>query len=69
MVVEWIVAVIAFLSQTIGVVVWGVRQEGRINVQEERLAALRDLINSRFDDADGRLERIERALNGRLRNV
>lgn len=67
--VEWIVVGLAFAGQTLGAVVWGVRQEGRINVQEQRIADLKELINVRFDGSDVRLERIEKCLNGRLRNV
>ena len=66
---EWVVAGIAFMAQTIGVVVWSVRQEGRINTQKQRIEDLKELINVRFDNSDERLERIERCLNGRLKNV
>ena len=66
---EWVVVGLAFVGQTIGAVVWGVRQEGRINVQEQRIADLKELINTRFDASDNRLDRIELCLNGRLKNV
>ena len=66
---EWVVVGLAFVGQMIGAVVWGVRQEGRINVQEQRIADLKELINTRFDASDNRLDRIELCLNGRLKNV
>ena len=66
---EWIMAGFVFLVQTITIVVWGVRQEGRISIEAQKIIDLKELINTRFDASDTRLERIEKCLNGRLRNV
>ena len=79
---EWAAAFIAAaVSGTItilGAVVWGVRQEGRINTSNQKLSdqdrlhtqrvdALGTLIEARFNATDNRLERIERGMNGYLR--
>jgi hypothetical protein len=53
-------------SWVIGVVVWAFRLEGRINTNEQRHLDLKELINTRFDALDRRLERVERTLNGKL---
>lgn len=45
---------------------WAIRLEGKVNVQEQRVSDLKELINSRFDGTDARLQRIERTLNGSL---
>lgn len=60
------------------VLVWGLRLEGRVNTSEQRFEDLKELIEAKFDgldekqkviheNADNRLARIERALNGHLR--
>lgn len=53
-------------GQLIVGVIWAVRQEGRINQANQRVDDLEKLINVRFDGVDGRLERIERSMNGFL---
>jgi hypothetical protein len=54
----------------IGGLVWAVRLEGRVNTQETLTKSkhedLKELITTRFDSADKRMERIERSMNGRL---
>lgn len=68
---------IALGTVVLGAVVFGVRQEGKINQQTQRVDDLKELINERFDglatvtknskeDLDRRLGRIERTLNGSL---
>lgn len=69
--------VIALGGAIIGAVVFGVRQEGKINQQTQRVDDLKELINERFDGLaqvtlvskeglDRRLDRIEKSLNGHL---
>lgn len=53
----------------IGGLVWGLRLEGRVNTADQRFLDLKELINSQFSGMDRRLERIERAMNGRLREI
>lgn len=71
------VDVIALGGAIIGAVVFGVRQEGKINQQTQRVDDLKELINERFDGLaqvtlvskeglDRRLDRIEKSLNGHL---
>lgn len=64
--VEWVAVGITLVVYGIGTVVWSVRQEGKITLQEEKTAGLKELINARFDAMDKRLERIELVLNGNL---
>lgn len=72
-----ILAILGIVSTIMGVVAWALRLEGRINTAEKLTETkdelymqkhndLKELINSKFDTADNRLERIERALNGAL---
>lgn len=71
--------VIAVISTALVAVVWGIRQEGRITAQGDTLSqkiadndkfhlqrvdSLKELIETKFDGMDGRLERIERGMNG-----
>lgn len=71
------VDILALGAVIVGAVVFGVRQEGKINQQVQRVDDLKELINERFDglanvtktskeDLDRRLSRIERTLNGSL---
>ena len=57
--------------------IWGLRLEGKVNstdqkiefsdeITTQRMADLKELINTKFDDQSERLGRIERALNGSL---
>ena len=64
---EYAIAGVAFFTQAVGVIVWSVRQEGKIKLQDQKIVDLKELINARFDASDTRLERIERSLNGSLR--
>jgi hypothetical protein len=59
---------IFIIGQVIGGIVWGVRLEGKVNLQDQRTTDLKELINTRFDSTDERLKRIERSLNGHLRH-
>ena len=54
------------IGQAIAGIIWGVRLEGKVNLQDQRTTDLKELINQRFDGTDERLKRIERALNGSL---
>ena len=51
----------------VGIIVWAVRLEGRINTADQKHLDLKELIEAKFEGLDNRLERIERALNGALR--
>ena len=59
--------VLFVVATTIGGIVWGIRLEGQVKLQDQKIMDFKDLINTRFDDTANRLERIERALNGNLR--
>lgn len=64
-----LISISIFLAgQVIVGIVWGVRLEGKVNLQEQRTTDLKELINTRFDGTDERLKRIERAMNGKLRH-
>lgn len=65
---EAIVASVTLGLQLIGIVVWGVRLEGKVNNQDQRYGDLKELINTQFDNVNGRLDRIERAMNGAIRH-
>ena len=52
----------AFLA----IVGWAFNLESRMTILTQKHEDLRELINSRFDGSDGRLDRIERSLNGAL---
>ena len=68
MYMDIITSIITFgLAYVFAAVIWGIRLEGRVNVQEQRHADLRELISTRFDTVESRLERIEKALNGMLK--
>ena len=75
-------AIVGVVGMGVVAIVWGIRQEGRITVasevlrqrlsdndkyQTQRVDALKELINTKFDGIDDRLERMERAMNGYLR--
>jgi hypothetical protein len=68
---------VAIVAMAVSGIIWGVRQEGRANTLAQRVIDneqrevlrvenLKELFNSRFDDLDSRLERIERGMNGYL---
>ena len=65
------------ISSVVASVIWGLRLEGRVNATQQKIAdkeetyltkmaGIKELINSKFDGVDSRLERIERTLNGSL---
>ena len=56
-----------FGTTLLGVIIWALRLEGRVNEQDIKHASLKELIETKFDNMDDRLERIERALNGALK--
>lgn len=56
------------VAQAILGMTWGLRLEGKVNVIDQKYLDLKELINSRFDETDRRLERIEKAFNGSLRH-
>jgi hypothetical protein len=56
------------VAQVVGGLIWALRLEGKVNLQEQRSTDLKELINERFDHTDERLSRIERSLNGYLRH-
>lgn len=47
---------------------WVNNIQSRVNVLEQQHDDLKELINTRFDDISRRLDRVERSLNGHLRN-
>lgn len=52
-------------SQTIVGIIWGIRQEGRIDALEQGIISQRELLESKLDDIKNRLVRIEaHVLNG-----
>jgi len=58
-------------TTTVGTIIWGLRLEGEVRtakaLTDQRHEDLKELINAKFDFAGQRLERIEKALNGKLR--
>lgn len=57
-----------WLATTVfGVLVWAIRLEGRVNMSDQKDLALKELIDSKFDAINDRLDRIDRSLNGHLR--
>jgi hypothetical protein len=56
--------ILGFLGTLVGTVVWAIRLEGRVNAAEVRATDLKELIESKFDDLDTRLDRMERSMNG-----
>lgn len=64
-------------SLIVASVVWGLRLEGRVNTTQQQIVdkekfdnarneAMKELLETKFDSVDDRLERIERALNGSM---
>ena len=65
------------VTSVVASVIWGLRLEGRVNAIQQKIAdkeetylskmaGIKELISSKFDSVDSRLERIERSLNGSL---
>lgn len=52
-----------------GAIIWSIRLEGRVNSADLRHADLKELLNEKFDAMDYRLERMERAMNGALKDT
>ena len=50
----------------LGIFGWVIQLGNRVSVVETENKGLRELINTRFDGVDGRLDRIERSMNGHL---
>jgi hypothetical protein len=58
-------AVDGFLGAAfIGAIGWIIALGNRVSVIEAENKGLRELIESRFDSVEGRLDRIERSMNG-----
>lgn len=53
----------------IGVIGWTVQLGSRVSVLESRHVDLMTLINTQFREVNRRLDRIERAMNGHLKEV
>lgn len=51
-------------TSLVGVIVWAIRLEGRVNTSDQKHSDLKELINAKFEGLDKRLERMERILNG-----
>lgn len=45
---------------------WTFQLNSRVSVLEQQHIDLKELINTRFDNSDSRLDRIERGMNGKL---
>jgi len=52
----------------LGVMGWAFQLHSRVGVLEQQHLDLKDLINYRFDNTDSRLDRIERSMNGSLKD-
>jgi len=64
-------ALIIFLATgAFGIIVWGQKLQGKVDAQEklndQKQIDLKELVNTRFDAIDTRLDRIERGMNGFL---
>lgn len=62
---DWIYKIL--IPAVIAIIGWAIRLESRVSVQDQKHLALKELIESRFDETSDRLDRIERVLNGALR--
>lgn len=58
-----VAAIVTSVATTLGVVVWGVRQEGRINVHDTLFKTQEKTADERHTDLKDRLERIETKLD------
>lgn len=71
MILELLIAIGTCLPIIGTVIVWNVRQEGRITNTNTRVDDLKEFIGEKFKDMDTgldrRLSRIEKALNGHLK--
>ena len=54
------------ITSVFGIIVWGLRLEGKQMTAEVHHNDLKELINTRFDSIDQRLDRVERSMNGFL---
>lgn len=52
----------------LGVFAWAFHLGNRVSVLETQRDSIRELIETRFDEVERRLVRIERAMNGHLKN-
>jgi Tfp pilus assembly protein PilO len=61
-----------FGTSIVGALGWAFHINSKVDVQkalqEQKHTDLKELINIRFDSSDKRLERIEKSLNGRLKD-
>jgi hypothetical protein len=55
-------------GQVVAGLVWGLRLEGKVKVQEQYTTDLKELIITKLDGIDRRLIRIESSMNGKLRH-
>ena len=60
--------VIFFATSIFCIIAWALRLEGRVNTADQRHLDLKELINTRFDSVDDRLDRVERSINGHLKS-
>lgn len=61
--------IVGLLSATgLGVIGWAIHLGSRVAVLEANEQSLKELIETRFDDVERRLERIELSLNGHLKH-
>ena len=49
----------------VAIIAWAFKIESKVNVLAQQHDDLKELINTRFDASDSRMERIEKGLNGR----
>ena len=53
-------------SAVIGSIIWGIRLEGRVSTDDQKVTDLKELLISKLDSIDNRLSRIEKSYNGHL---
>lgn len=64
-----ILGVISAVAPIIGATVWLIRLEGRVNMNKQGAVDLKELISIQLSNIDKRLDRIERSLNGKLKEA
>lgn len=64
---EGLVSVLGLMF--VGVFGWTIQLGNRVTAIETQQTGLRELINERFSEVNRRLDRIERGMNGHLREV
>lgn len=63
-----IIMAVAGSGAVVGIVGWIIQLGNRVSVVEAQRDGLVDLINSQFKDVGRRLDRIERGMNGHLKD-